>query len=301
MHAPQDGPAASRALLVTADDFGIGPEVTRGILELAADGLVSATVLLTNSPFAEDAVRRWRRAGSPLEVGWHPCLTLDAPLLPAGRVASLVGADGRFLTLGRFLGRLALGKVNRAELRDELTAQLERFYDLTGFWPRVVNAHHHVHVFPPVGGVLRGLLRAHRPFLRRVSEPLAMVGRVPGARGKRAFLALFGSAAARRQERAGFPGAGVMLGTTDPATLADERFFERWLDRVPGSFVEMACHPGHRDETVLGRDATPADGQLERRARELELLRRPGFLAAVARNGFTIVHGSYFRRAAPAA
>jgi predicted glycoside hydrolase/deacetylase ChbG (UPF0249 family) len=257
--------------------------------------------LLTNSPHAEDAVRCWRRAGMPLELGWHPCLTLDAPLLPADSVPSLVGADGRFLTLGRFLGRLALGRVNRVELRDELSAQLERFHDLTGFWPRVVNAHHHVHVFPPVGAVLRGLLREHQPFLRRVREPLATVGGVPGARGKRAFLAFFGAAAARRQERAGFPGANVMLGTTDPSTLADERFFERWLDRVPGAFVEMACHPGHRDETVLGRDATPHDGQLERRARELELLFRPGFRAAVARNGFTIVRASYFHRAVAAA
>ena len=101
---------ATRRLLVTADDFGIGPETSRGILELALRGTVTSTVLLVNSPFAEDGVAAWRKAGCPLELGWHPCLTLDSPVLPAERVPSLVGPDGRFSTLGQLLKRLLRGR-----------------------------------------------------------------------------------------------------------------------------------------------------------------------------------------------
>src|SRR5947208_10841292 len=86
----------ARYLLVTADDFGIGPETSRGILELAARGVVTSTVLLVNSPHALDAVAAWRKAGCPLELGWHPCLTIDAPILPPDQVPTLVGPDGRF-------------------------------------------------------------------------------------------------------------------------------------------------------------------------------------------------------------
>src|SRR3954447_24189934 len=101
----------SRFLVVTADDFGIGPDTSEGILALAARGLVTATVLLVNSPYAGAAVQSWRRAGIPLEVGWHPCLTLDGPVSAAGDVRSLVDDDGRFWPLGRFVRRLASGRI----------------------------------------------------------------------------------------------------------------------------------------------------------------------------------------------
>ena len=74
--------ASQRFLVVTADDFGIGPATTHGILELALQGRVTATVLLVNSPHAEAAVRAWRQAGCVPELGWHPCLTLDRPVRP---------------------------------------------------------------------------------------------------------------------------------------------------------------------------------------------------------------------------
>ena len=88
-----------RYLIVVADDFGIGPETTRGILELGAKGLVTGTVLLANSPHAEQAIKAWRLAGEPVEIGWHPCLTLDGPILPPECVASLVGPDGQSIPL----------------------------------------------------------------------------------------------------------------------------------------------------------------------------------------------------------
>src|SRR5947209_16873441 len=96
-----DGVDGMRFLVVTADDFGIGPATSRGILDLAARGKVTGTVLLVNSPHAAEAVRDWRRAGGPgrLDLGWHACLTLDRPVLPPRQVPSLVRPDGTFLSL----------------------------------------------------------------------------------------------------------------------------------------------------------------------------------------------------------
>ena len=74
-------------------------DVTGAVVFLASPAarLITGTVLLVNSPHAEAAVSAWRRAGSRPELGWHPCLTLDAPILPPSRVPSLVAPDGRFL------------------------------------------------------------------------------------------------------------------------------------------------------------------------------------------------------------
>src|SRR6516225_2972083 len=112
MSCPSDTP--QRFLIVTADDFGIGPATSRGILDLAVAGVVTSTVLLVNSPFAAEGVVAWRAAGCPLELGWHPCLTTDAPVLPPERVPTLVGPDGRFRPLGQLLKRLMLGRVRAA-------------------------------------------------------------------------------------------------------------------------------------------------------------------------------------------
>jgi predicted glycoside hydrolase/deacetylase ChbG (UPF0249 family) len=284
----------SRYLVVTADDFGIGPATSHGILDLAAPGLLTGSVLLVTAPHAEAAVRAWRQSGAALELGWHPCLTLDGPVLPAGQVPSLVRPDGRFWPLGGLLSRLYRGLVRPAEIEAELRAQYRRFLDLVGRPPPTVNAHHHVHVFPPVGAVLRRVLADQRPlpFLRRVREPWAMLTQVPGARGKRAFLTLLGRREARRCRRAGFPGNDALAGITDPPWVADPDYLVRWLTRLPGRVVELTCHPGHLDPTLIGRDCTAGDGLLLRRVHELERLRDPSFRAACRQAGLTLVPAS---------
>ncbi len=281
-----------RYLLITADDFGIGPDTSRGILDLARLGAVTSTVLLANSPHAAEAVTLWRRAGRPVELGWHPCLTLDAPVLPPGEVPSLVRPDGRFLPLGRLLQRLAVGRVDRDDVAREFRAQLARYRDLTGQWPANVNAHHHVHVFRPVGDALAAVLRpvTPRPFVRRVTEGGGSLRRVPGARVKRLTLSAFGRRAARRQAAAGLPGNAAVLGVTDPPFVHAPDFFARWLRAAAGGtgLVELTCHPGHLDATLDGRDGSLADGQLHRRAREFQALRDPAFLRHVEDQGFTL-------------
>src|SRR6516225_4580447 len=124
------GVEGKRYLVVTADDFGIGLETSRGILDLAKSGRITASVLLVNSPHAESAVRAWRRAGSPVELGWHPCLTLDAPVLPPDQVPSLVMADGCFPRLALLIHRLWLRRIRPDEVEAEFAAQFRRFVDL---------------------------------------------------------------------------------------------------------------------------------------------------------------------------
>jgi predicted glycoside hydrolase/deacetylase ChbG (UPF0249 family) len=281
-----------RFLIVTADDFGIGPATTQGILDLAVLGRVTATVLLVNSPYAPLAVRAWRQAGKPVELGWHPCLTLDAPVLPAERVPSLVDRQGRFWRLGPFMRRLFLGRIRSDEIEAELRAQYGRFCDLVDRRPTVVNSHHHVQVFPHVGSCLRRLLERQLPYVRRIREPWSMIARVRGARAKRTFLSALGRRDARRQDQLGFPGNDWLAGITDPPWVADADFLVRWLHHLPGTVGELTCHPGHWDTTLVGRDCSMQDGQLQRRTREFELLREPSFPEACRRGGWTLVSPS---------
>jgi len=253
--------------------------------------VVTGTVLLVNSPYAAEASRQWRHAGVDADLGWHPCLTLDEPILPSREVATLVDRDGRFHRLGKFLRRLLVGRIDVGQVADEFAAQLDRFRELTGAWPATVNAHHHVQVFAPVGFALRGVLTARglRPYLRQVREPARTLVRVPGARRKRALLSTWGQREGRRQAADGFAGNDWLLGITNPSYVATPGFFAGWLRAAPRQgIVELTCHPGEHDETLLGRDARPGDGNMERRPAELAGLLAAEFVEAVTHYGFRL-------------
>jgi predicted glycoside hydrolase/deacetylase ChbG (UPF0249 family) len=282
--------AEQRSLVVTADDFGIGDATSRAILDLAKAGRITSTVLLVTSPHAETAVKAWLRAGRGLELGWHPCLTLDRPVAPVSQVSTLVDQSGNFWPLGTFIRQLWLGRIRPQEIELELRAQYGRFLQMVGQVPSVVNAHHHVQIFEPVGSILRGILNRQQPlpYIRRIREPFRTLWHITGARLKRAFLSTLGGRDARQQRHDGFPGNDWLAGITDPPYTADPKFLARWIQRVPGKVVELTCHPGYFDRSLIGRDCQADDGQLQRRVHEFGLLSGADFLSRCREAGFEL-------------
>jgi hypothetical protein len=285
---------ATRHLVVVADDFGIGLQTSRGILDLGARGLVTGTVLLVNSEYAPASVATWRRSGEPLELGWHPNLTLDKPVSAPASVASLVDYDGRFWPLGRFLRRLSRGLIRETDIRTELRAQYLRFIELVGQPPALVNSHQHVALFSPVGSILIELLKetGQTAYVRAVREPWRLLHSVGGARAKRGFLSMVGRRSARRFENAGFGAADWLAGLSNPEHAIRPNYFVRWLTHMPGQAVELMCHPGHLDPTLGGRDGTTPGGSQPWRVEEYRRLTDPHFAEACAHAGFRRVRPS---------
>jgi chitin disaccharide deacetylase len=289
-HVCQKATRLTRTATIVADDYGIGPETSRGILELACEGRLTATVVIVNAPDAERAVRAWRAADPPADLGWHPNLTLDRPVLPALTVPSLVRPDGTFWPLRQFLRRVCLGRVRHSDVRAEWAAQYRRFVELAGQPPALVNSHQHVSLFGPCGRALSAVLQdaGVRPYLRRVVEPARTLFRVPGARAKRLVLMCLSRRATRRQ----FPACDWLVGVTAPEFTADAAFWVRWLRHLPRSgSVELCCHPGYHDLTLTGRDCDAGEG-LARRPREMAHLRSAAFQAACDRAELRLVRPS---------
>lgn len=281
---------SERLLLVIADDIGIGPNTTTGILQLGMQGVVTGSALLVNSPYTVDAVRKWRQLGSPIELGWHPNLTLDAPLTPPAQVPSLVREDGTLWPLGLFLRRWFLGLLNPVEIETEWRLQLARFVELVGHPPAFVNCHQHIGLFTPIGEILLRILGELkvRPYVRRVQEPWPTLRKLPGARVKRALLGWLGRRLSRVQEAHGFPGNDWLAGITKPECVQEPAFFVNWLRHMPGDVVELMCHPGRLDPTLAGRDCTETDGLMQQRVNELRWLRDLSFVDAVEDAGFRL-------------
>lgn len=283
-----------RYLLINADDFGIGPATSAGILRLAQAGVVTSSVLLANSIHAETSIQTWRKAGATLELGWHPALTLDGPLTEPGRIPTLVDKDGKFFHLGEFLRRIVTRRIAPEEIELELTAQHRRCTELLGTPPAIVNCHHHIHIFSPIGAILRKILSRQnpKPYLRLVREPWPIVFRIRGVRVKRFVLNRFGRKAARGQREAGFHANDWLIGVSNATGVLAPDFFTRWIKMAPGNVVELAVHPGLEDHTLIGRDCTEHDGMIRRRVQELALLLDPSLPEAIKKAGFTLVSPS---------
>ena len=110
-----------RALLVTADDFGLCHAATMGTLEALRGGAATSAGLLVPAPWARDAAAR----AHGRDVGVHLAFTAGLPRYRWGPVTiapSLLGGDGGFPATVEDLHDHA----DPDEVRRECRAQLER-------------------------------------------------------------------------------------------------------------------------------------------------------------------------------
>jgi len=267
------------ALIVNADDFGISPGVNRGVIEAHQRGLVRSASLMSNQPWAAEAVAFWRACPS-LGLGLHLTLTAGAPLTPAARVPSLVGPDGRFPVLGVWLARAQLGRLRPEDLRRELSAQIERALTL-GAQLDHLDSHHHIHTQPLVGRIT--LLLAREYGIPAVRCPVER----PRRRATRDLLrALLVSARAcwlRQAIRAAglrttdhFAGLGLGYGF-------DQRALARQLADLEPGWTELMTHPGYPD-AALAEATRYVDG----RERELASLTDPHPRLVLERRGIRL-------------
>lgn len=265
-----------RLLIVNADDLGLAPGVTRGILELAAHGVVTSTSLVPNMPGSTEALAAARALN--LDVGLHLNICTGAPLCAPGLVPSLLRPDGRFARANELTRRRLRGRLNLDEVEREWSAQAEWFL-ATGSRPSHVDSHCHVHAISGLYPLIMRLARRYEiPGVRlalagyMLPWPLPRyyhVGRVPG-----------------RSPVQGAPPyqPDRFSVITHLGNARSARLIRRLLRTLPGGVTELICHPGHVDEEL--RRIDPLTVQREY---EYMLLRRPFIPATLAAAGVRLV------------
>ena len=86
----------STRLIINADDFGIHPEINKGILDSFSNGVLTSTTLLVTTPYLADSVVALKALENRIPTGLHISLTLGCAIAPVGSVNALVKEDGRF-------------------------------------------------------------------------------------------------------------------------------------------------------------------------------------------------------------
>lgn len=262
----------SRNVILCADDYGLSDGVSRGIVELARMGRLSATGAMTNMP-------GWRRAAPGLKplkgrigVGLHLNLTTGSPLGPMARLAP----SGQLPLLEALLGMAFKGRLDRAEIAGEIARQLDAFEDAFGEAPSFIDGHQHVHVLPVVRAALFEVLQkrgyAANLWLRDPTDRTLSLLRRPIGRRKALVVKGLARGFAREAHAAGFATNHGFSGFApfDLSVPAD-RIFEAAFSRL-GPMPLVMCHPGYADDELRALD--PA---VESRAAELAYLKSDAF------------------------
>ena len=119
---------SSRRLIVNADDFGLSPAVTHGIIEAHERGIVTSTSLMVNHGASSIAAMEWARANSSLGVGLH------------------VDLGEWFCRGGQWLPLYEVVPLDDAPaVTTAVREQLDRFRQIVGRNPTHVDSHQHVH------------------------------------------------------------------------------------------------------------------------------------------------------------
>ena len=172
MHSSaNDDPGAHVCLIVNADDYGSFDCVSKGILEAAARGIVTATGVIANAARFSDNIARLKKQPG-LDVGVHLNLTDGIPLTNDVR-RRLARWSGRFP--GKFAVAMAVasGAIPTNDVRVEWRAQIERCVE-HGLRVSFLNSHEHIHALPSLFDVATTLAQefdiAHLRFpMSRVS------------------------------------------------------------------------------------------------------------------------------------
>ena len=233
-------------LIITADDFGLWPEVNDAVIAGYESGVVSSASLRVSATGSNSAAVAARiRPG--LSVGLQLVLCDGNSTLPRRHIRDLVDSTGRFV--GRpieaawmYRGRGGL----REQLKAEIRAQIEKFLS-TGLYLSFVSSHYNLHLQPAVLSLLKELAEDYPVFaLRRPCTRLVdRVGR-PGVGGFEAWMekAMIGAMVRYGGLRArGFVGPDHvdLLSPTRPAT---EATVASRLARLGRGTTELVCRPG---------------------------------------------------------
>jgi len=246
MRVPLTGAAAGRRLIVNADDFGLTPPITDGVIDAFERGiLTSASLVATGETF--DRAAHYAATHPELDSGVHLMIVRGAPVLPPERVASLVQEDGRFLPgYGEFMARYLSGGVRDEEVEAEWSAQIAR---LRGAGVRMthLDSIQHLHLVPGLFRVALRIARANGIMAMRFPRVPTVLRRAEKGTVRRSleFLPL------RLMEQSNLPylnSSGIrtpdrFFGFHSTGHL-DQKALRSALFGVPQGTSELVCHPG---------------------------------------------------------
>jgi hopanoid biosynthesis associated protein HpnK len=240
-------PIAGRAVIVTADDFGLSREVNAGVIRAHRDGILTATSLMVAGA-ARDQAASLARENPNLDVGLHLVVCRGQSVIAPDRLAGLVDAARNFPASPVAAGmRYFFNRALRDPLRDELRAQIELHLKLIGRLDHI-DGHLNFHVHPVIAELLIDLCAEYRvPCVRLPREPVATTLALARDHAARKLVeSVIFRALSRRTRRMlrdrGIRSTASLFGLHQSGHLT-EAYVLGVIARLPPGLTELYFHP----------------------------------------------------------
>jgi len=265
-----------KRVIVNADDFGLHPAVTAGILRAAELGMISSTTVSANTCRRDDLMLL---KASGLACGLHLNLVEGRPLTGQQGLEPILDGQGQFQGVARLAAAITLRRIELSRLWDEVRAQAAVLAD-AGVEIDHFDSHRHAHLLPGVSDLVVRIAQETGVAAVRISrEPLDFAPHMARATVKRLLILPFARTASRKFANQGLrtPNSFFGIAILEP----DDQFalLRSILPRLSEGTTEIALHLA--DVTALDSDAP----SLMRWARNLEGLRKMDLPKALAEAG----------------
>ncbi|CAM3076731.1 ChbG/HpnK family deacetylase [Legionella anisa] len=235
---------SSKTIILCADDFGLEPGVSEGILKLARKGRLSAVSCMVNMPGFIPYAKELRnlKKSKPIKVGLHFNLT-------EGYLASI--PEKSCFSLHELLIKTHMRSIKLSLIAKEFLAQLDQFTEAMQQLPDFIDGHQHVHQFPVIRNVILDLyaqrLKGHGTSIRSTWPSIDL----PQSWFKAKILSLTGGKALLKQLiELGIPHNRYFSGIYDFAPATNYReLFRRWMSLTRENTLIM-CHPGESSNST---------------------------------------------------
>jgi predicted glycoside hydrolase/deacetylase ChbG (UPF0249 family) len=234
-----------RYLIVNADDYGYFSSVSKGILDGAGEGVITASGIMANSPELDKYLRLFSKIDT-LDAGVHLNLSHGEPLTE--RMRQLLSRwEGRFPTKFQMASAILLRKVAFSAVEEEWRAQIMRCV-VGGIKPVFLNSHEHLHMLPGLFEITAKLAKEFGIQHIRHSSPEWEATRDISDWVRNLVL---GGTSIMTPNNSRHYRAVRFIGASASGRLSME-YFRRKLPRLkPGQVYELMCHPGHFDPNEI--------------------------------------------------
>ena len=260
-----------KRLIVSADDYGRSPDISRGIREAHLDGVVTATSCMMNILTTADDIQTALQETPEFDMGVHLVLTMGRPLSAPESVPSLVDENGSFFKLRPLLNRLP--SLNVEEVKREWRAQIERFIDAAGRKPTHLDSHHHISYFTPE--LFRTMLEFAQEYQCAIRNPFSEAWMEKEKISRNVPVTMQGFSLRRPD---------TFISDFYDQTATQEHLLEI-LSNIKDGMNELMCHPGYVDQVFAERES-PYNFQREK---ELKILVDPTIKESILLNGIELI------------
>lgn len=260
-----------KRLIINSDDYGRTPEISRGIRQAHARGVVTSTTCMMNIPTTAKDIAVALEETPALGLGVHLVLTMGNPICAPETIPSVTDQDGHFFKYTPLVEHLPT--LSMEDVKREWRAQIEAFVQAAGRKPTHLDSHHHSSYFSPA--LFHGMLELAKeydcairfPFTGRISKELETTSKhVP---------LLIQEFNPPRPD--GFVVDFYDQGATREALL-------HIINNLPDGTTEVMCHPGYTDHAFASESVYN-----NQRDRELEILTDPSIKEAIQANGIQLI------------